>query len=75
VQTRSDADARQRLRLDELLANRLEHGHGLEGPLHAPLALVRQGDVFHVASDLRGCFSCHKFLLLRDRFGDLRSFP
>ena len=65
----------QRLRLDELLANRLQHRHGLESPLHAPLAHVGEREVFHVA----GYLCCVplpliRFLLLGDRFGRRRAF-
>ena len=52
VQARGHLDARQRLRLDELLADGLQHGHGLESPLRAPLAHVGQAKIFYVTCNL-----------------------
>ena len=63
VQAGGHAHARQRLRLDELLADGLQHRHRLERPFDAALALIGQGKIFDVTGYLRLCIGCHEFLL------------
>ena len=53
VQAGGDADALQRLVLDEFLADDLQHLHGLVRPLDALLAQIGQFDVLDVA--IHGC--------------------
>ena len=55
VQAGSNADPLQRLALDEILADNLQHLHGLVRPLDALFSQVGEIDVLDVAVDLRGC--------------------
>ena len=57
VQAGGHADIRQRLRLDELLADGLQNRHGLESPFDAALAEIGQREIFYVTSDCCGCIS------------------
>ena len=62
VQAGGNALAGQRLGLDELLADGLQHGHELERPVRAPLAQIRQGNILDVTGNLRLSFGWHDFL-------------
>jgi hypothetical protein len=64
VQASRNANAFQRLILDELFANALQHGHRLIRPLDAPLALVGKLHAFHVERNL-GCDCCSHDLLVQ----------
>ncbi len=48
VQARGHADPGQRLGLDELFADGLQHRHGLGGPLGAALSQIGQRKIFYV---------------------------
>src|SRR5208282_5258500 len=50
MQASRHADIPQRLRLDELFANGLQNGHGLEGPFDAALADVGEREIFYITS-------------------------
>ena len=53
VQARGHANALQRLFLDELLADQLQHGHVLIGPFDPALAFFGECDVLYVAVQFR----------------------
>ena len=57
VQARGNANALQRLVLDEFLADALEHRHGLVGPLNAALSQISQFQALDIVRNLRssGC--------------------
>jgi succinylarginine dihydrolase len=63
VQAGGDANAFQRLVLDEFLADALQHRHGLVGPLNAALAQIGQLNVLDIKRSLRNGGSCHVLLL------------
>jgi hypothetical protein len=54
VEASRDADAFERLVFDELLADQLEDGHVLIGPLDFALTVICECDVFYVAVQF-GC--------------------
>ncbi len=56
VQARGDAQSLERLLLDEALANRLQNGHLLVGPLDFALAALGESHILHIArKGMRGC--------------------
>ncbi len=65
VQAGRNADALQRLVLDEVLADDLQNLHRLVGPVNALLAKIGKGKVGDIAGDASGC-GRHK--LLKDSF-------
>jgi hypothetical protein len=56
VQAGGDADALEGLVFYELLADELQDGHVLIGPLDFALAVVCESDVFYVAIQFCHCF-------------------
>ena len=54
VQAGGDAHALERLAFDEILADILQHLHGLIGPFDALLALIGQIETLDIGTNLRG---------------------
>jgi hypothetical protein len=57
MQARRNAHAGQGLRLDELVADDLQHRHGLESPLRAALPHIRQRNILYMTGNL--CIGRH----------------
>src|SRR5690348_6417201 len=64
MQARRNPDALQRLVLDELFADALQHRHRLVCPLDAPLTLVGKLHAFYIARNL-SCNCCSHDLLVQ----------